>query len=264
MAIYGNNELFTIYTHDGSTKERAAPSLNHLIEIGISTNGFYWINPSLGSTTPIYLYVNFTYRTKEAWALVLSNRINTGGISNSSYSIDGVNSVSSQSSVTYDKAVNYVNYKGSYGNTNLDFNCFIGAKYWRLLGKNICQFVSGSAVPLSSTGSHNKRYRWSFSDMNSQYGFQNAHAISDETGTGAPGFYSSHAVAGNSLTTYDNDQDTYGSNCSSLYNNAPWWYSNCWDGNSWGGNGGGGYADAYYWVGSGGDYYNYGATYIGG
>ena len=32
MAVYGNNELFTIYTHDGSTKERAAPSLNHLIE----------------------------------------------------------------------------------------------------------------------------------------------------------------------------------------------------------------------------------------
>jgi hypothetical protein len=264
MAVYGNNELFTIYTHDGSTKEKAAPSLNHLVEIGISTNGFYWVNPSLGSTTPIYIYVNFTYRTKEAWGLVLSNRINTTGVANSNYSIDGVNGVTAQSSVTYDKAVNFVNYKGSYGNTNLDFNCMIGAKYWKLLGRNVCQFVSSSAVPISSTGSHNKRYRWAFSDMNSQYGFQNAYAISDETGTGAPGFYGYHAANGFGLTTYDNDVDTNGGNCSTYYNNAPNWYGGCWDGNPWGGMGAGNYADAYFWSGSGGDYYNYGAIYIGG
>ncbi len=110
MAVYGNNELFTIYTHDGSTKERAAPSLNHLVEIGISTNGFYWVNPSLGSTTPIYIYVNFSYRTKEAWALVLSNRINTTGVANSLYTADGVNGATSQGSVTYDKGVNFKAY----------------------------------------------------------------------------------------------------------------------------------------------------------
>lgn len=263
MAVYGNGELFSIYTHDGSTKERAAPSLNHLVEIGVSTNGFYWVNPSLGSTTPIYIYVNFTYRTKEAWALVLSNRINTTGVANSYYTADGVNGATSQGSVTYDKAVNYVNYKGSYGNTNLDFNCMIGAKYWKLLGRNICQFVAGSAVPISSTGSHNKRYRWGFSDMNSTYGFQNAFAIADETSTGSPGFYNYHAANGFSLSTYDNDQDILSGNCSTYYNNAPFWYGNCWSGNSWGGMGAG-YADAYFWDGSGGDYYNYGATYIGG
>ena len=159
--------------------------------------------------------------------------------------------------------IEYVNYKGSYGNTNLDFNCMIGAKYWKSLGRNICQFVSSSAVPISSTGSHNKRYRWGFQDMSSGYGFQNVYGISDETSTGSPGFYSYHATGGWGLTTYDNDQDVNGGNCSTYYNNAPWWYGGCWDGNAWGGMGNG-YADAYFWSGSGGDYFNYGAIYIGG
>jgi len=238
MAVYGNNELFTIYTHDGSTKERAAPSLNHLVEIGISTNGFYWVNPSLGSTTPIYIYVNFSYRTKEAWALVLSNRINTTGVANSLY-------------------------KGSYGNRNLDFNCLVGVKYWELLGNNVCQFVSTSIRTLSDTGNHTKRYRWAFSEMNSTYAFINAYGVSDETGSGSPGLYSYHAANSFSFTTYDNDQDVHGANCSSYYNNAPNWYGACWSGNPWGGMGNG-YADAFFWDGSGGDYHNYGAVYIGG
>lgn len=263
MAVYGNNELFTIYTHDGSTKERAAPSLNHLIEIGISTNGFYWVNPSLGSTTPIYIYVNFTYRTKEAWALVLSNRINTTGVANSLYTADGVNGATSQGSVTYDKGVNFINYKGSYGNTNLDFNCLVGVKYWELLGNNVCQFVSTSIRTLSDTGNHTKRYRWAFSEMNSTYAFINAYGVSDETGSGAPGLYGYHAANSYSFSTYDNDQDAHGANCSSYYNNAPNWYGACWDGNPWGGMGNG-YADAFFWNGSGSDYHNYGAVYIGG
>jgi hypothetical protein len=263
MAVYGNNELFTIYTHDGSTKERAAPSLNHLVEIGISTNGFYWVNPSLGSTTPIYIYVNFSYRTKEAWALVLSNRINTTGVANSLYTADGVNGATSQGSVTYDKGVNFINYKGSYGNTNLDFNCLVGVKYWELLGNNVCQFVSTSIRTLSDTGNHTKRYRWAFSEMNSTYAFINAYGVSDETGSGSPGLYSYHAANSFSFTTYDNDQDVHGANCSSYYNNAPNWYGACWSGNPWGGMGNG-YADAFFWDGSGGDYHNYGAVYIGG
>lgn len=263
MAVYGNNELFTIYTYDGSTKERAAPSLNHLVEIGISTNGFYWVNPSLGSTTPIYIYVNFSYRTKEAWALVQSNRINTTGVANSLYTADGVNGATSQGSVTYDKGVNFINYKGSYGNTNLDFNCLVGVKYWELLGNNVCQFVSTSIRTLSDTGNHTKRYRWAFSEMSSTYAFLNPYAISDETSTGSPGLYSYHAANGYSFTTYDNDQDAHPGNCSTFYNNAPMWYGACWSGNVWGGMGAG-YADAYFWDSSGGDYHNYGAVYIGG
>jgi hypothetical protein len=62
-------------------------------------------------------------------------------------------------------------------------------------------------------------------------------AISDETGTGSPGFYSYHAANGFSLTTYDNDQDVYGANCSNLYNNNPFWYGACWSGNYFAGGG---------------------------
>ena len=96
--------------------------------------------------------------------------------------------------------------------------------------------------------------------MTGTYGFVGATGVSDETSTGAPGFLNAHAAAGNSLTTYDNDQDTYGINCSSYYNNNPWWYNSCWSGNYFAG--GGGYQDAPYWDGSGSDYHNYGAVYI--
>jgi len=62
------------------------------------------------------------------------------------------------------------------------------------------------------------------------------------------------------LTTYDNDQDAYGSgNCSTFYNNNPWWYGACWSGNYFAGNG---YQDAPYWDSSTTDYHQYGAIYI--
>lgn len=262
MPFYIGGNKFSARFHDGSTAAKAAPSLQHLAELGIRNNGFYWINPQ-DSYSPIYIYVDMNYRRNEAWALVLSNRVNTNGLNSGSVTADGSTGVSSQTYATYSNVVNNINYKGSYGNTNLDFNCMIGVKYWKQLGRNIVQFVSTSARTLSDTGNHTKRYRWGFRDMSGTYGFQNVYAIKDEGG-GAPGFYSYHAANGYSLTTYDNDQDVAGGNCSSSYGNQPWWYGACWDGNAWGGGGGGGHADAYFWSGSSGDYHNYGAIYIGG
>jgi hypothetical protein len=123
----------------------------------------------------------------------------------------------------------------------------------------VVQFVSTAPVALGSTGSQTKRYRWRFDNFNSTYGITGATAISDETGTGAPGFYSTHAANGYNLSTYDNDQDTNGGSCSTYYNNNPWWYESCWSGNYFAG---GGYQDAPYWNSSGPDYHNYGAVYI--
>jgi hypothetical protein len=124
----------------------------------------------------------------------------------------------------------------------------------------VVQFVATSAVALGSTGSHTKRYRWRFDNFNSTYAIVGATAIADETSTGSPGFYSYHAANGFNLSTYDNDQDAYGGgNCSTFYNNNPFWYGGCWSGNYFAG---GGYADAPYWDGAGGDYHNYGAVYI--
>lgn len=262
MGVYGGGELFNFYESDGSSIDRPAPSLSHLVEIGKTTNGFYWVNPQNAFDYPIYIYVVFNYRDREAWGLVAANRINTTGVANSTTTPDGVNLLSAQGSVTYSNAVNNVNYKGSYGNTNLDFNLFLGVKYWKYLGKEITQFVSSDIISLNETNRHTKRYRWRFRDMSSTYGFVGATGLSDETGTGSPGMYSYHAVNGYSLTTYDQDQDVHPANCSTYYNNAPWFYGACWSGNMWGGMGQG-YADAYFWDGSGGDYHNYGSIYIG-
>ena len=73
MAFYIGGNKFTARFHDGSTAAKAAPSLQHLAELGIRTNGFYWINPQ-DAYAPIYLYVDMNYRRNEAWALVCSNR----------------------------------------------------------------------------------------------------------------------------------------------------------------------------------------------
>jgi hypothetical protein len=41
MAFYIGGNKFSARFHDGSTSAKAAPSLQHLAELGIRTNGFY-------------------------------------------------------------------------------------------------------------------------------------------------------------------------------------------------------------------------------
>jgi hypothetical protein len=174
--------------------------------------------------------------------MVLANRSGNGGMNNLTYA----NATAAQ-----------INYRGTY-NATLAYNLFVGMPYWSYLGNTVCQIVAGSPMDLSSTPS--KRARWKFSGFNSTWGFLYPRGITVDIGANQPGFYTYHAVNNFSLTTYDNDQDTYGANCSTLYNNNPWWYGACWDGNYFAG--GGGYADAPYWSGSGGDYYSYGAIFL--
>lgn len=223
-------------------------------------SGFYtiWLNDE-----PINVYVDQTY-SGGGWACVLANRASTGGMAN----------------LTFQNAVNKCNYRSGGTNqiqgpdydfgkrTNLsDFNIWIGTKYWPLLGYRatsnkitVVQFVSGTnGTALGNTGAHNKRYRWQYDGWTPTYGFSGATSVSDETSTGAPGFYSYHAANAYSLTTYDMDQDPYASNCSTMYNNNPWWYGACWDGNYFAG---GGYADQANWAGAGSQLYQYGAVYI--
>ncbi len=225
--------------------------------------GWYPIRLSNGTAM---VYINQDY-DGGGWVLVGANRINTLGMRNLDY---------------YD-AVNSCNYRNNDSQVQVttstslsDVNAFVGTAYWQeLAGRltanriTVVQYVSTSVVSLNNTGAHNKRYRWRGSFANANYAFgtntfnwTNVEAISDETGTGSPGFYSYHAANGFALTTYDNDQDAYsGGNCSTFYNNQGFWYGGCWSGNIWGGPQSG-YADAYYWDGSGGDYWTYGAVYI--
>jgi hypothetical protein len=224
-------------------------------------SGFYTINCD---GLPVTVHVDQQY-DGGGWVCVLQNRKNTGGMSN----------------LTYGDAVNTCNYRTG-GSTNSagpsvapgdlttipNYNVWIGTKFWKYFGYRadasnitVVQYVSSTfGAPLNQTGAHTKRYRWRFGSFGSSYGFQSVSAVNDETGTGSPGMYSNHAVNGSNLSTFDQDQDIYGGyNCSTFYNNNPWWYNNCWSGNYFAGTG---YQDAPYWDGSGVDYHNFGAVYI--
>lgn len=223
-------------------------------------SGWYWINTYLG---PVQTYVNQSY-SGGGWVLALANRASTNGMTN----------------LTYNDAINTCNIRTGAGSTvvpagsklsTLDnYNYWLGLKYWSLLtGRvtsskvTVVQFVSGTnGTALDNTGAHNKRYRWQFNSFNSNWGdwsMAGAAVVSDETSTGTPGLYTYHAANAYSLTTYDQDHDAYPGNCSTNYNNNPWWYGGCWDGNYFAG---GGYGDKPYWSGSGSDFWQYGAVYI--
>lgn len=237
------------------------PIYNNVSEIK-GPSGFYRINVN---GTPITVYIDQSY-DGGGWVCVLANRVDTGGMNN----------------LTYNNAVYTDNYRtgGSSHGSNIvvtprhsinglqNYNIWIGTSFWQSLAGRatsnkvtVVQFVSGTiGTPLSSIGTHTKRYRWRFDSFNSTYGMVGATGLSDETATGSPGFFNYHAANSFSLTTYDNDQDAYGGvNCSSYYGNNPWWYSACWSGNYFAG---GGYADSPYWDSSVSDYHQYGAVYI--
>jgi len=257
--IRWNSELTTKEYYNGTEWIMVSPYYTSVSQI-TGPSGFYYID-ILNEGLPQLFYINQDY-DGGGWVCVLANRSSTGGMKN----------------LTYSNAVNQINYRnGTSDATNAvaspgpgpqllsDYNIWVGTKFWTALGNRVTsgkttvvQFVAttnGTAL----NSSHTKRYRWRFGSFNSTYQFVDVESISDETSTGAPGFYSYHAVNGYSLTTYDQDQDDSGSNCSTNYNNNPWWYGACWNGNYFAG---GGYQDAPYWSGSGSDYHQYGAVYI--
>jgi len=228
-------------TLDGSSSAKAAPSGNWLRnKCGINTNGIYWLNP--GGLGANQFYCDFTFDTQRVWVMVVANRLNTGGLSGLTYT--------SATGAT-------INTSGTY-NSSLGFNLLVGLPYWKYLGETICQYVASSNVSIS--GSHTKRARWKFNGFTSTYAFICPRDITINVGADNPGWYAYHAVNNFSFSTYNNDQDAYGANCSVLYNNQPWWYGACWDGNYFAG--GSGYQDGPYWSGSGGDYHNYGAAFL--
>ena len=223
-------------------------------------SGFYriWLNAG-----PVTVYVDQEY-DGGGWAMVLANRRYTAGMNN----------------LTYDNAINSSNYRSGGSDdasnttvTNLrtlntlglsGVNTWVGLKYWsELAGRvnansiKVVQYAHSSIVPLS--GTHTFRSSWKTTGFSSTYGFTGANSLTNLVGGTTPGMWS-HAASSNSLTTFDNDQDTNGGNCSTYYNNNPWWYSSCWTGNYFAG---GGHIDGPYWVSSGsGNSVGYGAVYI--
>jgi hypothetical protein len=249
----------------GSTPDLAAPSAMAIKEYtGTTQNGFYWIKP--GNQEPIWVYCDMNY-DNGGWVQVMSNaRIS---------SVTGISSGGGIGALNYYQSINHVWYNGSidYGSpgpvangtagNRLKFRSFVGLRFWPSLGLNIAQFCATDAVSLSQTSLHTKRYRWSYTGFSQSFAFQGAAAVSDETGTGAPGMYTYHALNGYSWTTADMDQDAAGSNCANNYGGAAWWYGACWDGNMYGGGlGGNGHVDGPFWSSSTTDNHAYMAVYL--
>lgn len=225
-------------------------------------SGWYFINTALG---PVHTYVDQDY-DGGGWALVIANRRFTAGMNN----------------LTYENAISTCNIRtgGTNNGTNIvvpvgskltalsDYNVFVGLQYWALLGNRLTSgkitavqySAATSGVALGSTGLHQERYRWRFSSFASNYAFTGGEAVADETGTGTPGMYSTHVLAGRGLTTFDFDQDSNSGNCATFYNNNPFWYTSCWSGNQFAG---GSFVDAPYWTSSSSGFAReYGAVYI--
>lgn len=236
---------------DGSTSARAAPSPTYLYKNGITADGIYWLKP--GGLAANQFYIDFTFNPGKPMAMVIANRAGSNGFP----------------SLTYANATGaVVNTSGTY-NANRDFNVWVGTSYWRYLGDTIIQGVKGYQAGYSagthnvSMGSMDQSAKWKFAGFTSTYAFKYARDYSTITGSyGTAGMYSYHAANEYSLTTYDQDQDVYSSNCSQSYGNNPWWYGACWDGNYFGGGNSGGHANAPYWNSSTSNYFAYGAIYI--
>ena len=226
-----------------------------------NTSGFYRI---VINDEPVVVYIDQSY-DGGGWVCVMANRRYTAGMNNLTYS-DAINKCNYRVGGS-DDATNTTITAGRQGDALADVNIFIGLKYWSALAGRassgnvtIVQFSSGTnGTTLSDTSNHQQRYRWRFSSFTANYAFQSVTGISDETGTGSPGFISM-ASSGRGLSTYDNDQDTNGGSCSSYYNNNPFWYTSCWSGNMFAG---GGYIDGPYWTSSSATYSRqYMALYI--
>ena len=237
---------------DGSSVERAAPTASAIKSLtGTTTNGFYWVNP--GGLGAILLWCDMNY-DGGGWHLVMANV--KAGLDGRTPWQNGIGEL------TYSQAVNDNNVNGTR-NSALYFRTFVGARYWTSLGLNVAQFCSTAPVSLNATGSHTKRYRWTYTGMGATYGFTGYASVgADGSGATAPGMAAYHAAGGTGLTTWDVDNDSYSSNCSQSYGNTPWWYRDCWSGNMWGGGNTGSYSDAPFWDGSGTDFHNYMAVYL--
>jgi len=254
---------FEVYTTTSGWKKFAATAPTGLTAdvavdrvVDIKTNypssqtGWYWVK--IGGVA-MRLWVDMDY-DGGSWTLIASHPINVS-LPGATYA-NGIGTRTTTSSSTY-----------ATGDPK-SYSLWIGLQTWDAIvsannsGRNIVYYTAGSQVALGATGSHNRRSRWKWNGWNSAYAWINPNTLSNEVGGTTPGFWYYHIANGYNFTTYDNDQDAYGANCSTSYGNAPWWYGACWDGNFWGGNGGGGHANAAFWTSSGGDYYNYGAIYV--
>ncbi len=207
---------------------------------GDATDGLYTIDPDgEGEIDPFDCYCDMT-TDGGGWTLVLLSNIAPTGCPAPSW----INAVSG------------VNLKGTFSADITSFDMLVGLRYWNLLGTRARLDMGLSPSFLS----HQAYYDLSLNESN-WYALEmsNESVTINSEGTSSPGLYTYHN--GRGFTTYDADHDASTGNCSNNYNNASWWYGNCWSGSFWGG-GGEVYQDAPYWTGTGTEYFNYGSIWM--
>jgi hypothetical protein len=249
---YNGSAWIGLGVKDGTSFSKAAlKSTDILLYNPSAPTGWYWLQIN---NIPTQVYIDNVYNGG-GWVLVATHTINV-----------------SIPTLTYVQTTVGTTQLGSSGFTvgtgdPKQYTTLMPLKQWTYIttanaaGNNFVYFTAGSQVELGNTGAHSRRSRWTWTGWSGTYAWQGTSGLTNEVGGTTPGLWTSHASIGLNWSTYDNDQDTYSGNCSSSYNNAPWWYDACWDGNFWGGNGSG-YQNAAFWTGSGSDYYNYGAFYV--
>jgi hypothetical protein len=207
------------------------------------------------------------------WLCVLSNVINQGILDNGSTSITYARTT--QNTIVARSNAAYTTASTTPGQTPANVGAFmLGLTAWDLNAthgatkggnRDVVAFVSNSFQ--TPGGSVSRRSRWRWNGWTAQFAWSGPNSLVNEVGGTTPGLYSYHITGNNggsfNWTTFDNDQDVNNVNCAGFYTNAPNCYGACWDGNPWGGGAQAqGYANAYFWTGSTGDYYNYGAIYV--
>lgn len=229
----------------------------------VGPTGWYNIRMSNGYVAPLYIDQDYD---GGGWILVFQNNRYTAGMNNLKW-IDAM----CKANYRWGGTNNGTNNEGRMiGHTTLDkFNCWIGLDYFsELTGRktagqiSIVQFMSDTkGTALSDTANHRNGMTYYATGINSSTGgWQGGGGASVYAGSdGNSGMYS-YVTGGYALTTYDKDQDSNSGNCSTYYNNNPYWYTSCWSGNIFAG---GGYVDSSYWTSSSSGYSReYGAVYI--
>ncbi len=259
MAQHGGPVVIGTAAHSDKFQERMKAKYS------TSPTGLFGIRTRMSKHRPIRAWVDNEY-DGGGWTMVMANRRYTGGMNNLTHS-DAINKDNYRTNGTDDSTNDETHLAGNFGVG--DFNCWIGLKYWKeLAGKKnsnkitVVQFVATSAVELNDTSNHTHRSEWYFDDFTSDWAFSGRSGqATNHVGGTTPGMFSYHAASTTrNLSTFDNDVDDNSGNCSTYYNNNPWFYGSCWSGNYFAG---GGHYDAPYWNGSGGgDQHAYGAVYI--
>lgn len=211
-----------------------------------ASSGWYWLD--VGGNVSQY-WIENTFNGG-GWVLVATHVINV--------SIPGVGDSTGRTTIgAYSGSSGFV--RGSVDPRS--YSTWVSINTWDMIAKNngagrrVLYHTRSAAGGPDSSDARRSSWTWTgFQETTGEWLGENN--LANEVGGSTPGFWSYHISNGYAFST------TNGSSCPGNYSNFQFWYGSCWDGSFGGGNGGGGHANAPFWQGSGGDYYNYGAIYV--